>query len=72
MPRRLPEWRVGETRPVMMPYNFEVLATYKGRLAAEWMLPQEGNAIGDTWIVGDTPWVWVCPVGGSAATWIDP
>jgi len=55
-----------------MPYNVKVLATYKGRLAAEWMLPQEGNAIGDTWIVGDTPWVWVCPVGGSAATWIDP
>ena len=30
----LPEWKVGETRPVMMPYNLEVLATYKGRLTS--------------------------------------
>jgi hypothetical protein len=25
---------VGETQPVMMPYNLEVLATYKGRLTS--------------------------------------
>jgi hypothetical protein len=25
---RLPDWNVGETRPVMMPYNIEVLARY--------------------------------------------
>src|SRR6516162_2126005 len=30
---RLPEWRVGETRPVMMPYNLEVLTSYLPRAA---------------------------------------
>ena len=69
---RLPEWRVGETRPVMMPYNFEVLATYKGRLGSESMLPSSGNALGDTWIVGETPWVWIWAPGAAQADWIDP
>jgi len=69
---RLPEWRVGEERQLLMPYGLKVLGRLKGCLAAEWMLPQEGNVIGDTWIVGETPWVWVCPVGGSVPTWIDP
>src|SRR5262249_17853919 len=35
----LPEWKVGETRPLTMPYNLEVLATYKGQLGSESMLP---------------------------------
>ena len=69
---RLPEWRVGEERQLLMPYGLKVLGRLKGCLAAEWMLPQEGNVIGETWIVGETPWVWVCPVGGSVPTWIDP
>jgi hypothetical protein len=69
---RLPECKVGERRPVMMPYNVEVLATYKGQLAAEWMLPSSGNAQGDTWVVGDTPWVWIWAPGAVQADWIDP
>lgn len=28
-------------------------------LTPEWMLPSGDNALGDTWIVGNTPWVWV-------------
>ena len=28
-----------------MPYNLEVLATYRGRLGAESMLPSSGNAL---------------------------
>jgi hypothetical protein len=52
--------------------NLEVLATYKGRLAAEWMLPQSGNQIGDTWVVGRTPWVWIWTPGAARADWIDP
>jgi hypothetical protein len=36
----LPEWKAGETRPVTMPYNLEMLAIYKGRLPSEDMLPQ--------------------------------
>ena len=69
---RLPEWRVGETRPVTMPYNLEVLATLKGRLDAEWMLPTSGNHIGDTWIVGNTPWLWLVAPGATHADWLDP
>jgi hypothetical protein len=51
----LPEWQPGETRPVMMPYNLEVLATYKGPLTCEEMLPSSGNQLGDRWVLGDTP-----------------
>ena len=32
---RLPEWRVGEQRPVTIPYGFEVLARYKGQLLTD-------------------------------------
>jgi hypothetical protein len=55
-----------------LPYNIEVPATYKGRLAAEWMLPASGKHIGDTWVVGDTPWVWIWAPGAAQADWIDP
>ena len=69
---RLQEWRIGEQRPVTLPYNVEVLTTYKGRLPAEWMLPASGNQLGDTWVVGETPWVWIWAPGASQADWIDP
>jgi hypothetical protein len=69
---RLPEWRIGEERPVMMPYNLVVLATYKGRLASQEMLPSSGNQLGDTWVVGETPWVWIFAPGALQADWIDP
>jgi hypothetical protein len=64
---RLPDWNVGETRPVMMPYNIEVLARYKGRLTSEAILPTDGNSIGDTWAVGDNVWVWLVAPGTSTA-----
>jgi hypothetical protein len=69
---KLPEWRVGETRPVMMPYGVQALAKYKGRLLSEDMLPQSGNAIGDALAVGDNVWVWIVTPGRSAAQWVDP
>jgi hypothetical protein len=69
---RLPEWKVGETQPVLMPYNLEVLATYKGKLASQSMLPVNGNSIGDMWRIGDTPWVWIVTAGTSAPQWVDP
>jgi hypothetical protein len=69
---RLPDWNVGETRPVMMPYNIEVLTRYKGRLTSEAILPTDGNAIGDTWAVGDNVWVWLVAPGTSTAQWVDP
>jgi hypothetical protein len=69
---RLPEWRIGEERPVMMPYGVEVAARLKGKLPSAGMLPMFGNAIGDTWVIGDSAWVWVAAPGASSANWIDP
>jgi hypothetical protein len=36
---------VGDRVSAMMPYNLEVLATYRGRVDAEWMLSASGNHI---------------------------
>jgi hypothetical protein len=69
---RLPQWHIGEGRPVMMPYGLEVEARLKGRLPSTDMLPVSGNAIGDTWVVGDSAWVWVAAPGTGSANWIDP
>jgi hypothetical protein len=69
---RLPQWRTGEERPVMMPYGLEVAALLKGKLPSTDMLPMSGNAIGDTWVVGDSAWVWVAAPGTGSANWIDP
>ena len=69
---RLPQWRIGEERPVMMPYGLEVAALLKGKLPSTDMLPMSGNAIGDTWVVGDSAWVWVAAPGTGSANWIDP
>ena len=68
----LPQWHIGEERPVMMPYGLEVEARLKGRLPSTDVLPMSGNAIGDTWAVGDSAWVWVAAPGTGSANWIDP
>jgi hypothetical protein len=69
---QLPPLKIGRLYLATMPYNVEVLATYKGWLASEEMLPSSGNQLGDTWIVGDTPWVWIWAPGATRADWIDP
>jgi hypothetical protein len=69
---RIPEWRIGETRSVMMPYGLVASATYRGRLGAETELPQSGNALGDMWAVGNNVWLWLVEPGAAAASWIDP
>jgi len=69
---RLPQWRIGEERPVMMPYGLEVTARLKGKLLSTDMLPKFGNAIGDTWVIGDSAWVWVAAPGAGSANWFDP
>jgi hypothetical protein len=52
---RLPE---GAALLMRMPYDesFEVRGVFRGYLSSEGLLPQSGNAIGDTWVVGNTPW----------------
>jgi hypothetical protein len=69
---RVPEWKVGEERELLMPYGIKVTGRLKGQLAGEWMLPASGNAIGDTWAVGDNLWVWMVTPGAATASWIDP
>jgi hypothetical protein len=69
---RLPQWHIGEVRPVKMPYGLEVEARLKGRLPSTDVLPMSGNSIGDTWAVGDSAWVWVAAPGTGSASWIDP
>jgi hypothetical protein len=55
-----------------MPYGLQVLATYRGRLTSEAMLPADGNATDDMWMIADTPWVYLFTPGISAAQWVDP
>jgi hypothetical protein len=55
---KLPEWRIGEQHRLLMPYGTEVV----GQL----------NHIGDTWIVGTTPWIWLVAPGLNHANWADP
>jgi hypothetical protein len=50
-------WRVGTSRLLLMPYKLEVRGLLKGSLASTALLPLEGNALGDTWVVGRVPWV---------------
>jgi hypothetical protein len=69
---RLPQWRIGEERLVTMPYGFEVAARLKGKLPSTDMLPMFGNAIGDTWVIEDSAWVWVAAPGAGSANWVDP
>jgi hypothetical protein len=41
------------------------------RLESEDMLPSVGNALGDTWVIGDKAWVWIVALGPDPADWID-
>jgi len=54
------------------PMGWKVVATYKGRLPSIGMLPANGNALGDTWAVGDNFWTFITAPGSAAAEWIDP
>jgi hypothetical protein len=63
---RLPEWRVVESRQVMMRYDMLALATHKGSLSAERFLPGGGNAIGDAWALDDNLRSWLVTPGTEA------
>ena len=64
-------WHVGETHEITMPYGMSVDATLRGFLANENQLPPTGH-IGDMYVVGNVPWIWVTVPGTTAPTWIDP
>lgn len=69
---RAPEWQPGQARIMRMPYDMEVQGVLKGSLSDEAFLPRSGNAIGDTWIVGRTPWIWITTPGTAVPQWVDP
>jgi hypothetical protein len=69
---RVPEWKVGQERLLLMPYNLTVRSTLQGRLPSTNMLPATGNQLGDTFVVGDTAWVWITQPGATQAAWVDP
>jgi hypothetical protein len=51
---------IGAQYTVHMPYqNLEALATFKGYLERENLLPTLNNQVGDMWIVDPTPWLWL-------------
>ena len=55
-----------------MPYDLEVLATFRGWLPSQDDLPSHRNAIGDMYLVGNVPFVWLFAPGTTHANWIDP
>jgi hypothetical protein len=62
---------IDESHTIKMPYGTEVLATLRGFLGSEAQLPRVGY-IGDMYVVGDVPWIWIQVPGTSAPTWVDP
>jgi hypothetical protein len=62
---------IDETHRITMPYGMEVSATLRGFLENENQLPQVGH-IGDMYVVGHMPWIWVTVPGTTAPTWVDP
>jgi hypothetical protein len=62
---------IDQTHVITMPYGMVVRATLRGFLENENQLPRAGH-IGDMYVVGDVPWIWIQVPGTSAPTWVDP
>jgi hypothetical protein len=54
-----------------MPYGETINATLRGFLENENQLPRVGH-IGDMYVVGSVPWIWIQVPGTSAPMWVDP
>jgi hypothetical protein len=63
---------VGQHYLAMMPYDLQVLTTFKGWLPSEHLLPQRGNHIGDMWMADRIPWIWLVTPGTMLPQWVDP
>jgi hypothetical protein len=70
-PTEISRAHLDESHDIMMPYGTVVRATLRGFLEQENQLPQVGH-IGDMYVVGETPWIWIQVPGTTAPTWIDP
>jgi hypothetical protein len=64
--------QIGSFYPVKMPYGLEVRARYHGELPSIADLPTHPNQIGDMYLVGNVPWIWLFAPGATRAAWIDP
>ena len=62
---------IDQTHVITMPYGTEVSATLRGFLEQESQLPRVGH-IGDMYVVGTVPWIFIQAPGTTAPTWIDP
>jgi hypothetical protein len=69
---RLKPLEIGHHYLATLPYGIEVRMKYKGTLASVDDLPSHPNQIGDMYLVGNVPWVWIFAPGASRADWIDP
>jgi hypothetical protein len=63
---------VGRQYLAKMPYDLQVLATFRGTLRSQDDLPTHRNAISDMYLVAGVPFVWIWAPGASHADWIDP
>jgi hypothetical protein len=73
LPPAWPPLFVGGRYLATMPYdNLEVMATFRGWLPSQDDLPSHPNQIGDMYLVGNAPFVWLFPPGASRADWIHP
>ena len=71
--RELPPLIPGRRYLATMPDdNLEVLATFRGWLPSQDDLPSHRNQIGDMYLVGNVPFVWLFAPGATHADWIDP
>jgi hypothetical protein len=70
-PRAIRILHPGDSVPVTMPYRIQVLATVRAALSSTDQLPTSGNHVGDLWLVGTTPWIWIAAPGAPLA-WVDP
>jgi hypothetical protein len=62
---------IDEAHDITMPYGTVVRATLRGFLRNESQLPRAGH-IGDMYVVGSVPWIWIQVPGTTAPTWVDP
>jgi hypothetical protein len=60
-----------ESHDITMPYGTVVHATLRGFLDQENQLPRVGH-IGDMYVVGTVPWIFIQVPGTAAPCWVDP
>jgi hypothetical protein len=71
VPTAISQEHLDESHDITMPYGTIVRATLRGFLGEENQLPRVGH-IGEMYVVGTVPWIFIQVPGTSAPTWVDP